>query len=66
MCRPQLEFIRKQVELPRKGLVEMLSFLIIFGVTLAILDIAALLFGVDSRDGEDWFTHRTSYQGGQR
>ena len=35
----------------------MLSFLIIFGVTLAILDVAALLFGVDSRDGDDWFTH---------
>jgi hypothetical protein len=44
----------------------MLMLLIIFGVTLAILDIAALLFGVDSRDGEDWFTHNESFQAGQR
>ncbi len=44
----------------------MLSFLIIFGVTLALLDIAALLFGADSRDGEDWFTHDKSLQAGPR
>ena len=44
----------------------MLILLIIFGVTLAILDIAALLYGVDSRDGEDWFTHNDSFQTGPR
>lgn len=44
----------------------MLILLIIFGVTLAILDIAALLYGVDSRDGEDWFTHNNTFQPGPR
>ena len=42
----------------------MLILLIIFGVTLALLDVAALLFGVDSRDGEDWFTHNKTFQAG--
>ncbi len=52
-----LGFAGRITERLRKGLVEMVSILVIFGVTLAILGLAATLFGVDSRDGDDWATH---------
>ena len=49
-----------------EGLVEMLSLLIIFGVALAILDLAASRFGADSRDGDDWFNHDATFEVGRR
>ena len=43
----------------------MFTVLIIFGVTLAILELVSR-FGADSRDGNDWFTHEGTFEVGQR
>jgi len=49
---------RDREERPRKQVVTVLSGLVIFMAIFAILALAALVAGADSRDGNDWFVHR--------
>ena len=44
----------------------MLTLLIIFGVALALLDLAAWRYGADTRDGDNWFTHDGTFEVGRR
>ena len=46
--------------------VRVILTLVIFAVTLAVLDLASSRFGRDSRDGNDWFTHANRFEVGQR
>lgn len=57
-----LQVVGKTTATPKKGVVRVLLVLIILGVTLAGLDIAASRFGRDSRDGDDWFSHSDVFE----
>ena len=46
--------------------VRVFTALIIFVIALAVLDLASSRYGRDSRDGNDWFAHRNTFEVGQR
>lgn len=44
----------------------MIVGLVIVLMALAVFEIVAVRFGVDSRDGDDWFYRRHDHPGGAR
>ncbi|MGH2820238.1 MAG: hypothetical protein ACRDJ5_06270 [Actinomycetota bacterium] len=44
--------------MPRKLVVEMLIWLLIFATALLLAELALAHFAVDTRDGDDWINHR--------
>jgi hypothetical protein len=61
--------VDKKEQIPSKGVVRVITFLLIFGavaVALAVLDFMASRYGRDSRDGYDWFSRNDLFEVGRR